>query len=310
MQKLIVIAGPTAVGKSAVALDLAKKIGGEIVSADSVQVYRGLDIGSAKPSWEERAQVPHHLLDIVDPEENYTVADFQRDATRAINEIHARGKLPLLVGGTGLYIRAVVRGFAFTEYGINQELRRKLQKIAAAEGPEVLHAELAKVDPKTAQRLHPHDLRRVIRALEVFLQSKTPISQQEENTPPQPVYDAVLFCLTRPRPVLYRRIEERVDAMISAGLVEEVKNLLAQGVSPHAKAMQSLGYKQIVAYLQHKTSLEEAISLIKRDTRRYAKRQLTWFRKEKMIWLDLEQFGKIEEVTEKISTYMQDIFPR
>ena len=155
MQKLIVIAGPTAVGKSAVALNLAKKLGGEIVSADSVQVYRGLDIGSAKPSKEEQAQVPHHLLDIVDPEENYTVADFQRDASNAISDIHRRGKLPLLVGGTGLYIRAVVRGFAFTEYGVNKNLRSKLQKVAATEGPEALHARLAKVDPKTAENFTP-----------------------------------------------------------------------------------------------------------------------------------------------------------
>jgi len=310
VQKLIVIAGPTAVGKSAVALHLAKKINGEIVSADSVQVYRGLDIGSAKPTAEERAQVPHHLLDIVDPEENYTVADFQRDATRAINDIHRRGKLPLLVGGTGLYIRALVRGFAFTEYGINKELRKKLQKIAASEGPEVLHAKLAKVDPQTAKKLHPNDLRRVIRALEVYLQSKTPISQQAENTPRRPVYDTISFCLTRPRPILYRRIEERVDAMIAAGLVEEVKQILAQGTSPQAKALQSLGYKQIVAFLQKQISLEEAIRLIKRDTRRFAKRQLTWFRKEEMIWLDLEQYRNLDEISEKISTYLQDIFPR
>jgi len=310
VQKLIVIAGPTAVGKSAVALNLAKKLGGEIVSADSVQVYRGLDIGSAKPSKEEQAQVPHHLLDIVDPEENYTVADFQRDASNAISDIHRRGKLPLLVGGTGLYIRAVVRGFAFTEYGVNKNLRSKLQKVAATEGPEALHARLAKVDPKTAEKLHPNDVRRVIRALEVYLQGKTPISQQEENTPRRPVYDATLFCLTRPRPVLYRRIEERVEAMIAAGLIEEVRNLLAQGISPEAKAMQSLGYKQIIAFLQDKISLEEAIHLIKRDTRRFAKRQLTWFRKEEMIWLDIEQYSKIEEITEKISTYLQDISPR
>ena len=302
MQKLIVIAGPTAVGKSAVALELAKQRQGEIVSADSVQVYRGLDIGSAKPSAAERALIPHHLLDIRDPQDTYTAADFQADARTAIKQIHQRGKIPILVGGTGLYLRAVVWGFAFSKSGINPELRNKLRKLAEMEGPEYLHRQLKAVDPESARKLHPNDLRRVIRALEVYAQNRRPISEQVQKTPTQPVYDAAQFVLTRSRESLYRRIEARVDAMLEAGLIREVQTLLAKGVPPETKAMQSLGYKQIVAYLTGRLTLPEAVEQIKRETRRFAKRQLTWFRKEKeMQWLNIDGMT-VKQVVEKIST--------
>ncbi|HZK24596.1 MAG TPA: tRNA (adenosine(37)-N6)-dimethylallyltransferase MiaA [Oscillospiraceae bacterium] len=301
MQKLIVIAGPTAVGKSAVALELAKRLQSEIISADSVQVYRGLDIGTAKPSAAEQAQVPHHLLNIKDPHETYTVAEFQKDARLAIAQVHQRSKVPLLVGGTGLYLRAVVWGFAFSESGINHALRKKLRSIAEINGPEVLHHQLQAVDPQTARQLHPHDLRRVIRALEVYAQNRRPISEQVEKTPTKPVYDTVQFVLTRSRETLYERIEARVEAMIEAGLIREVQFLLATGVSPEAKAMQSLGYKQIAAYLTGQMPLVEAIERIKRDTRRFAKRQLTWFRREKeMHWINLDDL-QLNEVVKNIS---------
>lgn len=307
MQKLIVIAGPTAVGKSAVALELAKRLQSEIISADSVQVYRGLDIGTAKPTAAEQAQVPHHLLDLRDPQEAYTVAEYQQDARAAIAQVHQRGKIPLLVGGTGLYLRAVVWGFAFSDSGINHELRKKLRSFAEKEGPEALHRKLIDVDPQTAHKLHPHDLRRVIRALEVYAQNRRPISEQVEKTPAKPVYDTVQFVLTRPRESLYQRIEARVDNMIAAGFVREVQILLAKGVSPEVKAMQSLGYKQIVAYLTGQLTLAEAIELIKRDTRRFAKRQLTWFRREQEIqWLDIEGMH-LNEVVENISTSLAGI---
>lgn len=307
MQKLIVIAGPTAVGKTAVALALAKKVNAEIISADSVQVYRSLDIGSAKPTMAERNQVAHHLLDIREPWQNYTVAEFQRDATATINDISARHKLPIVVGGTGLYIRALVWGFAFSESGIDQEMRHKLRQIAQNEGSQVLYQRLMKVDPQTAKKLHPNDLRRIIRALEVYEQNKQPISEQLRLTPQQPVYQTRQFVLTMRRELLYRRIEERVDKMIADGLVLEAQRLLAGGVDPTAKAMQSLGYKQIVAYLMGKMPLAEAVEQIKRETRRFAKRQLTWFRREKeAFWIEMDNL-RPAEVAENISTSLQGI---
>ncbi|NLZ94116.1 MAG: tRNA (adenosine(37)-N6)-dimethylallyltransferase MiaA [Firmicutes bacterium] len=308
MQKLIVIAGPTAVGKSAVALALAQKINAEIISADSVQVYRGLDIGSAKPTLTERQQIPHHLLDIKDPHENYTVAEFQKDAAAAISDIAARGKIPLLVGGTGLYIRALVWGFAFSESGINQKLRQKLHAIAQKEGNQTLYQRLLEVDPQTAKKIHPNDLRRIIRALEVYKQNKLPISEQVRQTPQQPVYQTKQFVLTMQRELLYKRIEKRVDKMIADGFVREVQRLLARGVPPDAKAMQSLGYKQIVAYLLGQIPLTEAIELIKRETRRFAKRQLTWFRREKNnIWIEMDHLQAFE-AAENISAILAGNF--
>jgi tRNA dimethylallyltransferase len=302
MDKLLVITGPTAVGKSAVALAVAKHIGGEIISADSVQVYRGLDIGAAKPSQVEREVVPHHLLDIVDPGENYTVAQYQTDAAAAITEIHSRGKLPILVGGTGLYIRAVVMGYAFSESGVDEELRQRLRTIAEDEGPEALHSRLAAVDPLSAEKLHPNDVRRVIRALEVYENSKNSITRQIELTTEHVAYDTKMFGITMPRDCLYRQIELRVDQMMDGGLVDEVRSLLKAGVPPQAKALQSLGYKQIVGFLQEEYTLDEAVLLIKRDTRRFAKRQLTWFRREQEItWLNIFEYGSSEAVAENIS---------
>lgn len=292
MAPLLVITGPTAAGKSQVALQVAWRLAGEIVSADSVQVYRGLDIGTAKASPKERALVPHHLLDIADPHQNYTVADFQRDAREEISGILSRGRVPVLVGGTGLYIRALLRGFAFSEAGEDAGLRRKLYEEAQLHGPEMLHKRLAAIDPEAASGIHPHDLRRQSRALEVFAQSRRPISGQKLSTAGTSGYDALIFVLNRPREQLYQRIEQRVEKMLVKGLVEEVKALLGSGVSAECKAMQSLGYRQIVACLQGMMALPEAVELIKRDTRRYAKRQLTWFRSEpEAVWIDLEKAG-------------------
>lgn len=292
MDKLLVIAGPTAVGKSKVAFQVARELDGEIISADSVQVYRGLNIGSAKPSAAERAMVPHHMLDIADAAENYTVADFQRDARDAVAHVQQRGKLPILVGGTGLYITAVIRDYAFSESGQNEEIRERLKADAQKYGSVYLHQKLSEVDPQSSERIHCNDLRRIIRALEVYEQSKEPISGQVRKTTGIALYDMLVVVLTMPREQLYRRIDERVDQMMRQGLVEEVRTLLASGVSTYAKAMQSLGYRQISAYLQGELPLERAVELIKRDTRRYAKRQLTWFRREPdLIWLDLAKEG-------------------
>jgi len=301
MTMLPVIVGPTAVGKSQVALQVARKLGGEIISADSVQVYRGLDIGAGKPSREERALVPHHLLDIADPRDNYTAADFQRDAQEAIKGIQTRNRLPLLVGGTGLYVRALLQGFAFSASGENQVLRQKLSEEAKRLGMAVLHQRLTEVDPEAAEKIHPHDLRRVIRALEVYSQSQVPISGQRRCTSGTSDYDVRMFILDMPRELLYRRIEQRVEKMLAEGLVEEVKGLLSGGVSPQAKSLQSLGYRQMVAYLQGEEAMAAAVERIKRDTRHYAKRQLTWFRREPdAIWLNISEKGGTAVVAEKI----------
>ncbi|MBT9168413.1 MAG: tRNA dimethylallyltransferase [Syntrophomonadaceae bacterium] len=307
--KLLVITGPTSVGKSAVAVGVAKAIGGEIISADSVQVYRGLDIGAAKPTMAERETVPHHLIDLVDPNWNYSVAQYQRHATEVIAALHQEGKLPILVGGTGLYLRAVVKGYAFGEDAEDESLRLRLRQEVKELGAEALHSRLNVVDPQTAARLHPNDLRRVIRALEFYEKSKQSISEQRAATPQENVYDTLFFCLTMPRDLLYHRIEMRVEEMLAAGLVDEVRGLLADGVSPEAKSMQSLGYKQIVAYLSGERSLLAAVTEIKRDTRRFAKRQLTWFRREKeLIWLDLSKYSGTADLVGNISKSVAGYF--
>ncbi|MBT9139839.1 MAG: tRNA dimethylallyltransferase [Dehalococcoidia bacterium] len=308
--KLLVITGPTSVGKSAVAVAVTKDIGGEIISADSVQVYRGLDIGAAKPSMSERETVPHHLIDLVDPNWNYSVAQYQRHATEVITTLHQEGKLPILVGGTGLYLRAVVKGYAFGEDAEDELLRRRLRQEVKEFGAEALHSRLSVLDPQTAARLHPNDLRRVIRALEFYEKSKQSISEQMNATPQENVYDTLFFCLTMPRELLYQRIDLRVEEMLAAGLVNEVRGLLADGVSPEAKSMQSLGYKQIVAYLSGERSLLSAVTEIKRDTRRFAKRQLTWFRREKeLIWLDLSKYSGnadlVGDISKSVAGYLR-----
>ncbi len=301
MNKLLAIVGPTAVGKSYIAHSIAKRLNGEIISADSVQVYRGMDIGTAKPTLEERAEIPHHLIDIVDPDAYYTVADFQQDALTAIRHVHIKGKLPILVGGTGLYVRAVIQDFTFSESGINETLRQHLWNEAQIYGPAHLHNKLIEVDPESARKFHQNDLRRVIRALEVFEQGNTLISEQAAKTLGKCRYDTKMFALTMPRELLYSRIEERVDEMMAQGLLDEVQDLLNRGISAEAKSMHSLGYRQLAAHLRGELSLEEAISLIKRDTRRFAKRQLTWFRREQEItWLDISHFDRIDALAENI----------
>lgn len=302
MAPLLVIVGPTAAGKSDVALAVAQRIGGEIVSADSVQVYRCLEIGAAKPSPAECAAVPHHLINLVDPDQDYTVADFQRDARRAIHQIRGSGRQPILVGGSGLYIRAVLHNYAFSPSGQNTDIRQALRAEAEKEGAAALYARLLAVDPKTAEKLHPNDLRRVIRALEVYVQSARALSWQRAGTPgPDPAEKALMYGLAMPRDLLYRRIGDRVDRMIEAGLVEEVRLLLDRGYSAGSKAMMSLGYRQIARSLSGDISLAEAVELMKRDTRRFAKRQLTWFGRDREItWLDVCAEGGYDRIAEKI----------
>lgn len=305
---LVVICGPTATGKTETGILVARELGGEVVSADSMMVYRGMDIGTAKPTREERQGVPHHLIDIVDPDAAFSVALYQELAEKRIADIHARGRLPLLVGGTGLYIRAVVDRYRFVA-APDPALRRRLAEEARAAGPDALHARLAAVDPVAAARIHPHNVRRVIRALEVYYRTGEPISRfQDLDGYTAAKYRLWMFGLTMEREQLYRRIEERVDRMIEAGLVEEVRRLLERGYSRGLTSMQALGYKEIAAYLQGEVTLEEAVRLIKRNTRRFAKRQLTWFRRDPRIkWLDVDALGGPSGAAREIITTLAGV---
>jgi tRNA dimethylallyltransferase len=300
---LLAIVGPTAVGKTALAVRCATLLGGEIVSADSMQVYRGMDIGTAKPTPEERRAARFHLVDIVDPATPYSVAEFQIAARAAIVDIHGRGCVPILVGGSGLYVSAVLRPLDFPIAGADPDLRAALSREAAEQGPEALHRSLAAVDPASAARLHPRDEKRVIRALEVFRLTGRPLSafHQEQQAADSP-YDALVFGLTMPREGLYRRIEERIDQQLAAGLLAEVQGLLARGFTDDLPAMKGLGYRQLAPCVRGEATLEEATALFKRDTRRFAKRQYTWFRRmAEVVWLDLEETGGEAGAAERIT---------
>ena len=295
---LIAIVGPTAVGKSELALRLAEEFGGEIVSADSRQIYRGLDIGTAKPTAEERQRVPHHLLDVVNPDEVLTLAQYQELAYAAIDDILARGKVPFLVGGTGLYIKAVVEGWSIPRVPPNERLRAELYRLAELEGPEALHARLREVDPAAAARIDPRNVRRVVRALEVYAETGRPISELQRRSPPP--YRTLQIGLTMEREELYRRIDARVERMLERGLVEEVRGLIERGYGLDLPAMSGLGYREMGLYLRGEIGLEEAIRLIKRNTRRFVRHQYNWFRLDDpdIHWFDAlsEPYDEIKEL--------------
>ncbi|MHB1293381.1 MAG: tRNA (adenosine(37)-N6)-dimethylallyltransferase MiaA [Anaerolineae bacterium] len=287
--RVLVIVGPTAVGKTALSLHLANTFGGEIISADSRQIYRGMDIGTAKATPEERARVPHHLLDVVEPDEELTLAHFQELAGRAIEDVWGRGKLPLVVGGTGLYVRALTEGWTVPEVPPNPELRARLEERAAREGAQALHNLLATVDPEAAERIDARNVRRVIRALEVHHETGTPISALQRKEPPD--YRLLYLGLTLPREALYARIDRRIDAMMATGLEDEVRRLLGRGYGLELPSMSGLGYRQLAAYMQGEISRDEAVALIKRDTRRFVRQQYNWFRLSdpRMHWFDAEK---------------------
>ena len=283
---LVVILGPTAVGKTQLALRLAETLGAQIVSADSRQVYRYMDIGTAKPTAEQMRRVKHHLVDVVDPDEAYTLAQYQEMAYCSIDALHARGILPLLVGGTGQYIRAVVEGWTVPRVGPNPELRARLYAKAEREGAAVVHEELQRVDPVAAKRIDPRNVRRVIRALEVEAATGIPISEAQQKRPPP--YRVLQIGLTEARARLYERIDLRVDKMMAAGLLSEVRGLVERGYDFSLPSMSGLGYRQIGMYLRGEVGLDEAVQLIKRHTRRFVRQQYNWFRlsDEGIHWQD------------------------
>jgi len=288
---IIAIVGPTAVGKTAAAIELVSAIGGEIISADSMAVYKGMDIGTAKPTREEQSRAVFHLIDVADPAKRFSVGDFQRLADKAIESILKENPPAIVVGGSGLYTRAAIDGLDLGIPERNEELRNRLEEEARIYGNDSVHARLKEIDPVSAERIHPNNLKRVIRAIEIYEETGTPASEHFERDARRDARypNARWFGLTMNRNTLYARIEERVDTMIKAGLVDEVAGLLERGVDPALPSMQGLGYKEIVAYLRGECSLDEAIFLLKGNTRRFAKRQYTWFKADpRVIWINVE----------------------
>ncbi len=281
---LIVVAGPTASGKTGLAIEIANYVGGEIVSADSMQIYKYMDIGSAKPTKEEQSQAVHHLIDFVEPDEEFSVAEYTEKAHEVIANINSRGKIAVMVGGTGLYINSVVNDVTFGEMDTDYELREELQKLAVEKGSEHLLSMLAEFDEVSAKRLHPNNLRRIIRAIEFYKVTGKPISEhQEETRQVESRYNPLMFLIDWDREVLYDRINRRVDIMLEEGLLDEVKHLMDMGYTQDLNSMKGIGYKEVMDYFDGKMSLDETIELIKQSSRRYAKRQLTWFRRDDRI---------------------------
>ncbi len=300
---LIVLTGPTAVGKTELSIELAKKVNGSIISADSMQVYRHMDIGSAKIRSEEMQGIPHYLIDTFEPEEEFHVVKFQEYAKKYMEEIYAQGRIPIIAGGTGFYIQALLYDIDFTEEEEDMRYRRKLEQFAKEHGAHALHEKLKAVDEKSANEIHENNVKRVIRALEFHHLSGKKISEHnEQERQKESPYTFAYFVLNDERDRLYRRINQRVDIMMEQGLVDEVQKLKNMGYHKKMVSMQGLGYKEILEYLEGECSLEEAVYRIKRDTRHFAKRQLTWFRREReVIWVNKQEF---EYDNDKILTYM------
>lgn len=294
---LIILTGPTAVGKTKASIGLAKALGGEIISADSMQVYRHMNIGSAKIRPEEMGHIPHHLIDVLEPNEEFNVVRFQQMAKAALEDIYAKSKIPIVVGGTGFYIQALLYDIDFTSNEEDTTYRCELEQLAKENGAEFLHERLKSIDPESAEIIHANNVKRVIRALEFYHQTGTPISahNEQERAKSSP-YEFCYFVLTDERDHLYNRINLRIDQMLEEGLVAEVTELKDKGYTKDMVSMQGLGYKEILDYLNGECSLEDAVYILKRDTRHFAKRQLTWFRRERdVIWIDKKQYDYNDE---------------
>ena len=308
MPQIITIAGPTASGKTALSIQLAKEMDGEIVSCDSMQVYKDMDIGTAKPTLEEQEGIPHHMLSVAEPWEDFSVSRYCAMADPIVEDILRRGKSPIIVGGTGLYMDALIRGNAFAPCPSTGR-REELEALAASQGIEAVIEKLRAVDPESAARLHPSDQKRIIRAMEVYLETGMTITEHNRKTQEiPPKYHPIRFALTdRQRQTLYDRIDRRVDTMVEAGLIEEIQGLLARGIPEKCTAMQAIGYKEFVAALHGACSLEEAAGQVKQSSRRYAKRQLTWFRRNpENIWLIREDGQTSMEILDSARQYLRD----
>lgn len=302
-EKLTVVIGPTAVGKTKLSIDLALHFNGEIISGDSMQVYRGMDIGTAKISQEEMQGIPHYMIDIKEPNESFSVAEFQGYAKEFISTINSRGKLPIIAGGTGLYIQSVIQDYQFADVVSDIEYRSILEAKAVVEGPEPLYQLLKKIDPESAAKIHPNNLRRVIRALEVHHKTGLTMTEYLKNQSVESQYHVALVGLSMEREMLYHRINARVDEMVENGLIEEVQRLYQQGLR-NCQSIQAIGYKEIYQYLDGQTTREEAIDLLKRNSRRYAKRQLTWFRNKMDVkWFEMSE-SNYEEKRKEIFQYV------
>lgn len=304
-QKLLVIIGPTAVGKTKLSIELAKRFNGEIISGDSMQIYRGMDIGTAKIRKEEMEGIPHHLIDIKEPNENFSVAEFQQLVRSTIQEIADRGHLPIIAGGTGLYIQSVIYDYQFSDVSGDEDFRRELEQKAKEIGPDALHQELIKVDPQSASDIHPNNVRRVIRALEIYHLAGKTRNEFDNTANKEEIYQTAIVGLTMDRDKLYERINARVDLMMEDGLLEEVNRLYQQGLRD-CQAIQAIGYKEIYQYLDGDLPLEEAVDKLKQNSRRYAKRQLTWFRnKMEVKWFDITNVNNLSKKEEEISHYVE-----
>ncbi|WHY27534.1 tRNA (adenosine(37)-N6)-dimethylallyltransferase MiaA [Bacillus wiedmannii] len=304
-EKVAVIIGPTAVGKTKLSIDLAKALNGEIISGDSMQIYRTMDIGTAKVTKEEMDGIPHYMVDIKNPEESFSVAEFQERVRKHIREITERGNLPIIVGGTGLYIQSVLFDYQFTDDAGDTIYREQMEKLALERGVEYVHKKLQEVDPESAERIHANNVRRVIRALEIFHTTGEKMSDQLEKQENELLYDVSLIGLTMDREMLYDRINLRVDIMMDQGLLEEVEGLYNRGIRD-CQSIQAIGYKEIYGYFEDRVSLEEAVSQLKTNSRRYAKRQLTWFRnKMDVTWFDVTGGEKTSEILRYIEGKLQ-----
>lgn len=299
--KVIILIGPTAVGKTKLSIELAKKFHCEIISGDSMQIYKRMDIGTAKIKQGEMEGIPHHLIDIKEPDETFSVAEFQQLVRSKIKEISMRGKYPLIVGGTGLYIQAVLYDYPFSQLPIDLQYREKLEKLAEEKGNEYIHQQLEGIDPIAASKLHPNNIRRVIRALEIYHSTGKTMTELQEEQKPELIYDAAIIGLTMEREKLYERINHRVDLMMAEGLLDEVRTLYDEGIRKEHQSMQAIGYKEFFDYFDGKASLEETIETLKQNSRRYAKRQLTWFRNKLPVkWFDMTHVDQDELWQKKI----------
>ncbi len=299
-RRVIVIVGPTCSGKTDLSIEVASELKSEIISADSRQFYKYLDIGTAKPTIEQRAKIKHHLIDFLNPDDDYDVSKFSIDSNNIINLLHKENKIPIVVGGSGLYIKTLIDGISETA-DKDEKIRKELLEKRKQFGNEYLYSELKRVDKKSADSMLPQNWKRVIRALEVFYITRKPIWQHHIENKKQNEFEIIQFGLLWNRGELYKNIESRVDKMISTGLVEEVKSILEKGFNPNLNSLNTVGYKEIISYINNDISLERAIDLIKRNTRRYAKRQMTWFNKDKRIhWFNVEQSTNLKNIAEQI----------